>query len=247
MAIKPSSNEAFYREVDEQLRRDQAAEAWNRYRWAIVGGVLALLAVIGGAIWYQSYRAAKAGEQGEALVSALESLEKGNAQAAAPELAKLEDSNIDGYRAAALFSRANAYIESNNIPAAVAALQGIAADEGLAETYRHAATVRQATLEFDRLQPQQIVQRLQPLARPGEPWFGSAAELIALAHMRQQRPDLAGPIFAQIAADETVPESIRSRAVQMAGALGVDATQQTSGGTQAAAQPGAAAAPATKG
>ena len=31
-------------------------------------------------------------------------------------------------------------------------------------------------------------------------------------------------MFAQIAADKQVPESIRSRAVQIAGSLGVDAT-----------------------
>jgi hypothetical protein len=44
-----------------------------------------------------------------------------------------------------------------------------------------------------------------------------------------------------MARDETVPESIRSRAVQMAGALGVDAVQQAPSG--GAAHPAAAPAP----
>ncbi|MDP8993938.1 MAG: tetratricopeptide repeat protein [Pseudomonadota bacterium] len=246
MAIKPASNEAFYREVDEELRREQLAQTWSRYRWLIVGGILLLLAAVGGFLWWQNYRQAQAGEQGQALVDALESMERGNAQAASEEIGELEQSDIDGYRAAALFSRANLLIEANNPQAAAAVFQRIAADEGLDEPYRHAALVRQTALEFDRLQPAQIVQRLQPIARPGEPWFGSAAEMIAFAHLRQQRPDLAGPIFARIAADQSVPDSIRSRAVQMAGALGVDAVQQTpaTGAPPDAPETPAAAAPA---
>jgi hypothetical protein len=72
-----------------------------------------------------------------------------------------------------------------------------------------------------------IIQRLGAYARPGHPWFGSAGEMVAIAHLRQQQPQRAAPIFSAIARDETVPPSIRSRAVQMAGALGVDAVQQT--------------------
>jgi hypothetical protein len=37
--------------------------------------------------------------------------------------------------------------------------------------------------------------------------------------------DLAGPLFAGIAKDENVPQSIRSRARQMAGLLGIDAVE----------------------
>jgi hypothetical protein len=65
-----------------------------------------------------------------------------------------------------------------------------------------------------------------------------------------RRPDLAGPLFGQIGQDETVPPSIRSRAIQMAGSLGVNAlpeaaTQGGPGGPAAAAPaPAPAAAPA---
>ncbi|HEX8525403.1 tetratricopeptide repeat protein, partial [Allosphingosinicella sp.] len=245
--IKPRDNETFYREVDEELRRDQMRSYWDRYGKLAIAGVVLLLAAIGGFLWWQNQKQARAGEQGEALIGTVEALQSGNAQAAAGQVAQLEQSKIEGYRAAGLFSRANLMIESGNIAGAIGVLQGIASDEGLAEPYRHAALVRQTALEFDRLQPAQVIQRLQPLARGGEPWFGSAGELVAFAHLRQQRPDLAGPIFAAIAADETVPESIRSRAVQMAGVLGVDVQQSpAAGGAPTAPQAASPAAPATK-
>jgi hypothetical protein len=39
----------------------------------------------------------------------------------------------------------------------------------------------------------------------------------------------AGQLFAKIAADKQVPQSIRARAVQLAGSLGVDATASIPG------------------
>jgi hypothetical protein len=253
LAIKPRDNEAFYREVDEELRRDQALMFWQRWRVAILGGAILLIAAVAGFMWWQNQRQARTAEQGEALVAALDSLEKGTVASAGPQIAQLEQSNVEGYRAAGLFSRANVMVETGNVPGAIAVLRRIAGDESLADPYRHAALVRQTALEFDRMRPEAIVARLAPLVRRGHPWLGSAGELTAHAHLRQQRPDLAARVFAAIARDETVPESIRSRAVQMAGALGVDAIQQTAAtgaaqqpGNSAAASPAAAPAPATK-
>jgi hypothetical protein len=67
------------------------------------------------------------------------------------------------------------------------------------------------------------VARLKPLAEPGKPWFGSAGELLASAYLKQGRKDLAGPLLAAIAKDQTVPASLRARTRQLAGLLGVDA------------------------
>ncbi len=48
--------------------------------------------------------------------------------------------------------------------------------------------------------------------------------MTALALMKQNKNAEAGRLFAAIAADQQVPNSIRSRAVQVAGTLGVDAS-----------------------
>ena len=250
MAITPKDNEAFYREVDEELRRDQIATVWQRFRWLIVGGSLLIVAAVGGFIWWQNQREARASAQGERLVAALEAMEKGNSAAASQDIATIEQSGTPGYRAAALFSRANLLIEAGNAAGAAAVFARIAGDGDLPDPYRHAALVRQTALEFDRISPEAVIRRLRPMVRRGHPWFGSAGELTAFAHLKQERPDLAGRVFAALARDETVPESIRSRAVQMAGALGVDAVQQTppAGGAQPGSPPAPqpAAGPAVK-
>jgi hypothetical protein len=109
----------------------------------------------------------------------------------------------------------------------VAAFQSVADNADLPAPYRELALVRRTAVEFDKLDPAAVIQRLKPLAVAGNPWFGSAGEMTALAYMKQQKPQEAARIFAAMAKDEALPESIRSRSVQMAGALGLDAVQQS--------------------
>ncbi|HEX8641712.1 MAG TPA: tetratricopeptide repeat protein [Allosphingosinicella sp.] len=227
MAIRPNDGETFVREVDEELRRERINTAVSRYGWWIVAAIVLILGATGGVIWWQNHEAEQSAKQGETLLEALDGMESGNRNAAAPKLDQLSRSGVEGYEVAALFARATAQSEANNNAAAIATLRRISGNEDFAEPYRQAALVRQTGLEFDGLRPEQIIQRMGPLARSGSPWFGTAGEMVGIAHLRMNRPDLAGPLFARIGRDETVPPSIRTRAIQMAGSLGINAMPDT--------------------
>ena len=226
MAIKPADNESFYREVDDELRREQMTGTWKRYGVLIVAGIVLLLAAIGGYLYWQHRQEQRAGEHGELLTAAFEDIQARKMPAATAKLDRLAAEGDEGYRAAALLTKADLAIEQNNDTAAIAAFKAVAADEKLAEPFREIALIRQTSMEYDRLPPAAVVQRLAPLAVSGNPWFGSAGEMVAIAHLRQGKPQEAARIFAAMAKEEGLPESIRSRALQMAGALGVDAVQQ---------------------
>ena len=242
MAIKPQDADTFLKEVDEELRKERLNQFVARHGWWIFAAIVLVLGAIGGFIWWQGRQQAQAGEQGQALLDVLTSIEAGNRAAAAPKIAELAASEVEGYRVAALFARASTQVEAGQAQAAIATLRSIAEDQELAEPYRQAALVRQTALEYDRLQPQVVIRRLSPLARPGLPFFGTAGEMIGIAHLKMRRPDLAGPIFQRIGRDETVPPSIRTRAIQMAGSLGYDAMpEQSAGGPRGEGQPQAAA------
>jgi hypothetical protein len=243
LALRPNDGETFLKEVDDELRKEQVSNFVTRYGWWIAGALVLFLAAVGGWIWWQGRQEAAVSAEGESLLKALQSMEAGNRAAAAPKLAELARSDIEGYRAAALFARANSETAAGNAPAAIATLRAIAADQGLEQIYRDAALVRQTALEFDTLQPQAVVRRMRPLARPGSPWLGSAGEMLGIAYLKMRRPDLAGPVFAQVGRDEQVPPSIRTRAVQMAGSLGINAIDDPAAPAQGA--PAAPARPAT--
>ena len=226
MALKPDDGETFLREVDEELRKEQMSNFVTRYGWLLFGGLLLFLGGIGGWLWWQSRQADLAAGEGQTLIEALDAAEAGNRAAAQAKAGSLAESDIEGYRAAALFTRANTQISAGNAPAAVATLRQIAADESLDESYRQAALVRQTALEFDALRPQEVVRRLRPLAGEGSAWLGSAGEMVGIAYLKMNRPDLAGPVFARVGRDRNVPGTIRTRAIQMAGSLGVSGLEE---------------------
>ncbi|RIA47140.1 hypothetical protein DFR49_1709 [Hephaestia caeni] len=226
MASQPPTNEVFFREVDEELRRDEMAEFARRYGvWVIVAIVAALLA-LGGFLYWRHHQEQVAGTQGEQFQQAIQALGANKVDEASKQLAPLAASDIDGYRAMARFTEADILLQKNDLKGAAAKFASIAQDQSLAESFRDLALIRQTAAEYDSLKPDVVISRLRGLAVKGGPWFGSAGEMVALAYLRQGRRDLAGDLFGQIAATEHVPESIRQRAVQMSGTLGVDAVDQ---------------------
>jgi hypothetical protein len=246
LALSPNDGETFLREVDEELRKEQVSNFVTRYGTWLIAAAILFLAAIGGWLWWQGRQQAEASAQGEALIEALSSLEAGNRRAAQAKITELAKSDIEGYRAAALFARANSETAAGNAPAAIATLRAIHANEEFDRLYREAALVRQTALEFDSLQPPAVVRRLRPLVRPNSPWLGSAGEMLAVAYLKMRRPELAGPVFAQIARDEAVPDSIRNRTGQMASSLGIDVGAEPPAANAARPAPPAAAPAATK-
>jgi hypothetical protein len=223
LAVPPATNEAFLREVDDAVRRDQAIAAARRWGVLAIGAVLLLLAAFGGWLYWQHRQGLAAGEQGEKLQAAFEQINGGQAVAGVAALQPIATDGRPGYRAAALLTQGDELLRKGDAKGAAAKFAAIANDASLGQPFRDLATVRAVAAEFDTLPPQQVVERLRALAVPGNPWFGSAGEMTAVAQLRLNRRDLAGKLFGQVAKDETVPASIRSRAVQMAGLLGVDA------------------------
>lgn len=238
MALTPQNNDAFFREVDEELRRDELLSFWQRWgRWVIVGVIAAILA-FGGYLFWQHRQEVAAGEQGEQLASVFDDLAANNTAAAESKLAELATSDSEAMRAMARFTEADILLARDNLKAAAAKFAEVASDSSIDQTYRDLALIRQTSAEFDTMQPQAVIGRLQGLASKENAWFGSAGELVAAAHLRMDRPDLALRVFQDIAATEDVPESIRQRAVQMASVLSAtagDAGNMAQGNSAAAA------------
>ncbi|HEX8622337.1 MAG TPA: tetratricopeptide repeat protein [Allosphingosinicella sp.] len=232
MALRPADNESFYREVDEELRRDQMKTLWERYGKLVIAGIVLVLAAIAGFIWWQNQKVVKAGERGEQLIQAFDDIAARRKEAAVGKLDALARSGSDGHRAAALLTKADLAIEGGDLKAAAATFRQVADDKGLAQPYRDAALVRMTALELDTLAPQAVVDRLKGLAVAGNPWFGSAGEMVAISYLKMNKPQQAGALFAAMAKDKKLPDTLRSRATQMAGSLGVDAVQDAADANQ---------------
>lgn len=224
MALPPDSGDSFIREVDENLKRDQARDfAKNNLPW-IIAAVVLFLAAIGGYLYWRNHQQQQAGERSEQLAAIFRDVGTPKAATVQPRLEQVANDSDGATEATARFAKAAVALENNDRQAALAEYSKLASDSSLAEPYREAATIRRTALEFDSLKPEEVVARLQPFNKAGNPWFGSAGEMTAMALLRQGKKAEAGRLFAAIAGDTQVPETIRSRAVQIAGTLGVDAS-----------------------
>lgn len=232
--------DAFLREVDDALREDQVLTSLQKYGKPVGAAIAAGLLGLAGWLWYDHHTKTVAGEQGEVLTQAIDKLELRNLKAASDDVAPLAKDGTPGYKAAARVLQAGILSEQGKTTEAAKAFAAIAADAAAPQAYRDLATIREVSLTFDQIGAEKVVERLKPLAVPGNPWFGSAGELVGMAYLKQGKTELAGALFAQIAKDKTVPDSLRRRTRQLAGALGVDAVEDP--GLQVSVEPAAAPA-----
>jgi hypothetical protein len=221
---KEREQEVLLREVDDAVRKDQLDSVVQRYGWAIAGVLVLGLAGFGGWLYWSDHSENQVEERSEKLIAAFDQLQAGRIDEASTELATLSEGS-SATAISAKLARAGIALRSNRQDEAVQLYESIASDEDAPKPYRDLATIRAIAAQFDKLDPQKVVDRLKPLATPGNPWFGSAGELVAMAYMKQGKEELAGPLFAAIAKDEDVPQTLRSRARQLAGLLGYDAVE----------------------
>jgi hypothetical protein len=219
---RAAEQEVLLREVDEAMRQDQLGSVAKRYGWAIGGALFLVLASFGGYLIWSDRSENQLDERSDKLITTLDKLEAGQIEQAEDDLAELADGSTATAISAKL-ARAGVALRDNRQQEALALLDEIAKDDDAPQPYRDLATLRSVAVRFEQLPPQQVIDRLKPLATPGNPWFGSAGELVAMAYLKQGKQNLAGPLFAAIAKDEDVPVSLRSRTRQMAGLLGYDA------------------------
>lgn len=233
----------FIREVDEALRQDEMVGLFKRYGLPIAVVIVIGLLALAGYLWWDHSRKQATGAVGEQFTRAIDRIDARNLPAADKELAAVIDTGGAGSAAAAKLLRGGIAVQQDKQAEGAKLFAEVAADADAPRPFRDLATIREIAVKFDTLPPQQVIDRLKPLATPGNPWFGSAGELVGIAYMKQGRNDLAGPLFAAISRDNTLPDSLRRRTRQLAGLLGVDAIDDVAKAAGGDAPPEEAPAP----
>ncbi|MFO6430066.1 tetratricopeptide repeat protein [Erythrobacter sp. W302b] len=223
-ATPSPEDEVLIREIDEAVREDALYSFMRDHGMKVLGVILLGLAGLGGYLIWDHYAEKALEEQSETLISALDYMDRRDFKTASEKVAPLlADDASPAARAAARFLQAAAALEEGNNDKATGLFKAIAADAEAPPALRDLARVRDVSLNFDRMKPADVIAQLAPLAKPGSAYFGSAGELVAMAHLEAGNRAEAGAMFAAIAKDEDLPETLRSRARQMAGLMGVDA------------------------
>ena len=211
------------REIDEAVRQDDTLQFFQKYGTALGSAIALILVGMFGYWWWDSTSEAALEAQSEQIVSALDSIEATDFAGAEEKVASLVDEGSIGARSIARFVQAGAALEQGESAKAVELYAAVAADTQAPQALRDLALLREVSTNFDDREPADIIAKLGVLAVPGNAYFGSAGELVAIAHLEAGNREEAGKLFSAISQDEEIPETLRNRTRQMAGLLGVDA------------------------
>jgi hypothetical protein len=177
----------IFQEVDEEVRRDKAAEFWKKYQNQILAAaVLIVLASAGFRYWqYEREQATQAA--GDQFQQALTALEAGKFDEAKAGLDKIAAQGPSGYRALAQMTVAGA--EASKDPqGAIGAFDAISGDAAIDPLLRDTARLRAALLRVDIPGEQQKGEAaLTALSAAGGPYRRLAA--LALGALAIERKD----------------------------------------------------------
>lgn len=206
----------FFREVDEDLRRDRLIRLWTRYRFLLIG--LAVLAVAGTGAWqvYGHYSGQAAEAAGAKFEAAAQLARDGKSAESAAAFVALSETAPRGYASLARL-RAAGEIAASDPQAAIKAYEAMANDPSFNPEFRDFSKLRAAMLRVDSDDPLEFERRYAPLASDNFPYRHQIRELLGLAALKRNSFDSAGRWFDGIITDTRSPAGIRMRARALLG------------------------------
>jgi hypothetical protein len=207
----------IFREVDDEVRREQLKKLWERYGGLLIAACVVVVVAVGGWRAYQWWEGKKAAEAGAAFQAAITLSADGKSKEAEEAFAKLATDGTASYRALAKFREA-AEVARRDPKAAVALYDQLAANSGLGQVLQDLAAVRAATLLVDTAPYSEIVQRLESVAGANRTFRHTARTLLAMSAWRAKDLTAMHRWTDMVLADPESPAGTRGQ-VQMLLAL----------------------------
>lgn len=210
------SDDSFIREVNEEMRRDQAKHLWDRYGPAALA--LAVLIVLGTAAYvgWDYWTESRANRSGDAFSQALALAESGKSDEAIAALQALEKDGYGAYPLLARMRAATVLADKGDFAGAVAGFDAVANDGAIPEPIRDMARLRAALLLVDNGSYADVAARVEPLTAETNPLRHSAREALALSAWKEGRAADALKLAEQVSSDDGAPRNVRERATLLA-------------------------------
>jgi hypothetical protein len=208
----------IFREIDEELRRENLVKLWSRYGKYILLVVVLAVAIAGAIVAWREYQASERRAQSGRYSAALALVREGkDAEAARLFTALAQESG--GYGLLASFEEAELLVKSGDRKAAIAAYDKLSSSSGIDREFRDLAVLVSVMHGLPDSDSKVAIERLQRLTESGNPWRASALELTAAAKLKAGDRTGALDIYKTLADDLTAPQKLRARAAEMAAAL----------------------------
>ncbi len=210
------SDDSFIREVNEELRTDQAKALWDRYGPFALAIAIAVVVGTGLFVAWEYWTQTKANASGDEFSRALVLAKDGKQDEALAALKALETGGYGNYPILARL-RAATVLQQQGKPAdAVAEFDAVAADTGVPESIRDMARLRAGYVLVDHGAYAEVSARVEALTAETNTLRHAARETLGLSAFKEGRTSDALKLFEQIAGDAAAPRNTRERATLMA-------------------------------
>jgi len=238
-------NDPLFREVDEELRREQVAKLWEKYGIYVIGAASLIVAFVGGFKFWESRQLSLAEAGGKDYEAAVQLSSSGKSDEATKAFEAITQSGQAGYRALAELTLAGSQLKAGRPQDALAIFEKLAKDPSADSLLAGFAAVQAASLRLGDADFTEMQNRLNPLAGDKSPWRTNARELLGLAAVKAGKLDEARSALSPLLADPLVPETTRERVQRVMAEIAAGEVKSTPAPAPAAAD-AAKPAPETK-
>jgi len=212
----------IFREVDEDVRRDKAAEFWSQYQTYVYAAAALIVLATAGYRFYDYRRTAAAEAAGAAFQQALKLDADGKGADAKSSLAQLQNDAPSGYRMLARFAAAADTVKADP-KAGAEAYDALANDSAVDPLFREAARLRAALARLDAGDVTSAKGALETLASATGTYRDTARLALGALALKDKDYKVAGTWLDQVVADPLAPQTERSSAETLLGVVASNA------------------------
>lgn len=209
------ADDSFIREVNEEIRKEQAKAVWDRFGPILIAIAILVVLATSAFVGYRHWDESRANRSGDAFSQALTLANEGKQDEALAALSEIQKDGYGAYPVLARLRAATFKADSGDVGAAVTELDAVSADSAIPQGLRDMAKLRAALLLVDTGSYADVSARVEALAVDGNALRHSAREALGLAAWKEGKSADALKLFDQIVDDEQAPQNIRQRATLM--------------------------------
>ena len=212
-----SQQNAFIREVNEEVRTEKAILFWNKYKYYII----AIIVLVLGFTIIQNVRESNKVKISLQQAEKFERIMSNNTVSTRGKILELTDfAKVAkyGYRDIAYFNIYSMQMEINDIPSAIQTLKTLV-ENATDDSFKDLAILKLATLDFSQkniseADKSEIIKLLSKISA-NKPFYFSAQYVLGVIYISQRNFNLAKTTFDGIVENEKAPVGIKSQSLSM--------------------------------
>lgn len=211
--------DAFIREIDEELKNERLKKLWDKYGLFIILFVVIAISAAVSFETFKSWQEKRNQEFSDAYAYALNLQNQGRYAEAMEVLNNLTKAKKGIYSDVAEIQKANVLLERGKVTEALALLEKVTADKDFNPQMKDVAVIKLASFKLDYAPSDEIKTMLNPFVAQESTWTNIAKEMLAMLAVRDNDLETAKNLYQEISVAQNTSDTLKARAQDMLNVL----------------------------